>query len=517
MDLACNRPLTFSGSDFGATFWLFLHSNTVLKSREDQNKIFLELFETLDLTVNSEVLYVIQAQDHYEIRKVFKYSSLHPSANELFGYWKEGHFIQLNLSAQVNTIRRWNLHGVKLNALVICGPEDSSATKVSTALTATMAIMLNTTTNFRCIKSWDNELLNFLQTDINSLGVTPDYMTPERLKYVRFLTVTGPTDYKFIFRSPKLSYTDNVFALSFHKQVWLSILMTILLASILQMIIFRLKTQQSESKNNLDGFSGVLLNMISIVSQLDSLDNSRSVSSRTLNVVMLISLMFLYICFSASIIALIQSPSDRIRTLEDLLHSGMQLAAQNSSINLNFMKMESELYRTQIYKRIASTNDFVPLNEGADRIRAGLYAFHGVTSQVYQYMSEYYGEDEKCNLQTINFLRPLDGYYAIGKKSPFLEHVKIGLLKLQEFGYQGRAIATSYTRKPRCIGDSVFVPISMIDAKFAIELVAFSMVLVLAILGCEMLEFRCHILKRSRIWIGEKSLIMKKRIITKHT
>lgn len=339
MDLTCHKPLELPNTDFFRTRWIFLHSKNVLKSREVQNRIFLEFFETIDLSVNSEIMYVIKIRDLFEIRKVFKYSGQDPLVQELFGYWQEGRPIQSNLSVQVNTIRRWNLQGVNFNALVICASKNDAATRVSKVLTTAMALQLNATINFHCINGWDNELLHFLQTDSTSLGVTPSYMTPERLNLVRFLAMTGPIDYKFIFRSPKLSYTDNVFALTFHKHVWLSIMVTILLASIFQLIIFRVEERQSESRNNLDGFSGVLLNMISIVSQLDSLDNSRSISSRTLNIFMLIGLMFLYICFSARIIALIQSPSNRIRTLADLLHSGMQLGAQNSTINLNFMKV----------------------------------------------------------------------------------------------------------------------------------------------------------------------------------
>lgn len=128
---------------------------------------------------------------------------------------------------------------------------------------------------------------------------------------------------------------------------------------------------------------------------------------------------------------------------------------------------------------------FLPVDVGAERVREGLFAFHADSNLVFRYMLENFQEDEKCNLQTIRYLQPLDGYISIAKDSPYLEHVKIGLLKLQELGLQERAITGHYTGTPPCIGDSVFDPVSIIDALFAVQLMVYSLVLAAVILLLE--------------------------------
>ncbi|XP_021700041.1 uncharacterized protein LOC110676452 [Aedes aegypti] len=279
-------------------------------------------------------------------------------------------------------------------------------------------------------------------------------MTPDRLKSVQFLAMTGPLNYKFIYRSPKLSYTDNVFLLSFHDRVWMSIGAVILLATALQLIITHFEPDHPGQL----GVSDALLNMIGIASQQEALINPQSVSSRTLNIVMLISLMFLYICFSANIVALIQSPTARVRTLGDLLRWGFQLSAQDSDINRIFMANESNSLRNTIYTTIPKFNGFLPVANGNRTDTQGLAAFHGDTNQIYyRYMIDQFDENEKCKSERRSiFLPPLQGYYTVAKDSPLAEHVKYGLLKLRELDFLQREIAMHYQRKPACIGEKPF-------------------------------------------------------------
>ncbi|XP_053687297.1 uncharacterized protein LOC128736828 [Sabethes cyaneus] len=393
-----------------------------------------------------------------------------------------------------------NLQGITLKAAIVCSSsEHNTTTMVNVALTDSLIRLLNATVSYHCVDDWDTGIRRGLENGTLDLGVSPSYMTAKRLRQVQFVTMTAPLRYAFIFRSPKLSYTGNVFILSFHKHVWLSTIGIMLLGSFLQLVInhvdetVSVKPSSDDETNKLEGISGALLNMISIAAQQEALARLKSLSSRTLNIIMLISLMALYICFSANIVALIQSPSREIRTVEDLLHSGVQLAAQNSSINRIFMPNQTDSVRREVYARIRESKAFLPVAAGAERIRQGLFAFHADSNLVYRYMLEHFQEEEKCNLQTIRYLEPLDGYFSIGKDSPLLEHVKIGMIKLQEFGMQERAIAAHYTGSPPCIGDSVFDPVSIIDALFAVQLMAFSLVLAAVILVLE------RTLKRYRV------------------
>lgn len=52
------------------------------------------------------------------------------------------------------------------------------------------------------------------------LGASPLFMTIERVPIIQYIAMPTPTGSRFVFRSPKLSYTDNVFLLPFDNFVW---------------------------------------------------------------------------------------------------------------------------------------------------------------------------------------------------------------------------------------------------------------------------------------------------------
>lgn len=61
------------------------------------------------------------------------------------------------------------------------------------------------------------------------LGASPLFMTIDRISIIQYIVSPTPTGSKFVFRSPKLSFTSNVFILPFHYSVWycLIVLMTV--------------------------------------------------------------------------------------------------------------------------------------------------------------------------------------------------------------------------------------------------------------------------------------------------
>lgn len=52
------------------------------------------------------------------------------------------------------------------------------------------------------------------------LGASPLFMTVDRVPIIQYIAMPSPTGSRFVFRAPKLSYTDNVFLLPFNALVW---------------------------------------------------------------------------------------------------------------------------------------------------------------------------------------------------------------------------------------------------------------------------------------------------------
>jgi hypothetical protein len=66
------------------------------------------------------------------------------------------------------------------------------------------------------------------------------------------------------------------------------------------------------------------------------------------------------------------------------------------------------------------------LEEGLKRVRKGLFAYHVELGPAYQVMSETFLEEEKCGLQTINFLIEIvEPWVGVSKTTPFMEILSI--------------------------------------------------------------------------------------------
>lgn len=71
------------------------------------------------------------------------------------------------------------------------------------------------------------------------LGASPLFMTFDRIHIIQYIASTTKTGSRFIFRPPKLSYTDNVFLLPFDSFVWYClIVLVIITAAFLIVAIF---------------------------------------------------------------------------------------------------------------------------------------------------------------------------------------------------------------------------------------------------------------------------------------
>lgn len=64
------------------------------------------------------------------------------------------------------------------------------------------------------------------------------------------------------------------------------------------------------------------------------------------------------------------------------------------------------------------------IEQGVQKIRDELFAFHGEVGTVYKIIQETFQEDEKCGLTAINFLNVLYPLFIIQTQSPYLEILK---------------------------------------------------------------------------------------------
>nr|CAD7433718.1 unnamed protein product [Timema monikensis] len=161
-----------------------------------------------------------------------------------------------------------------------------------------------------------------------------------------------------------------------------------------------------------------------------STTESHGTPGRIISLLMFIAVMFLYTSYSANIVALLQSTTDSIRSLEDLLYGRLELGVDDNYVYRYYFQNATEPLRKAIYeKKIASPGvkpRFYSLKEGMERLRKDFFAFHVEESLAYKVMSETYTEDEKCGLGSIpGYLQVVDPWVAVRKDTPYKEMFKM--------------------------------------------------------------------------------------------
>ncbi|KAJ6624616.1 Glutamate receptor ionotropic, kainate 4, partial [Pseudolycoriella hygida] len=138
--------------------------------------------------------------------------------------------------------RRRLLNGIELRASMVVTNNDSlnhlddyrdkhidTITKVCYILTNHLISFLNASVRYSIVPSWgymdaDGEwsgMIGQLVKNEADLGATSLFFTADRVSVIQYIAMPSSTGSAFIFRAPKLSYTDNVFLLPFDDFVWL--------------------------------------------------------------------------------------------------------------------------------------------------------------------------------------------------------------------------------------------------------------------------------------------------------
>lgn len=140
-------------------------------------------------------------------------------------------------------------------------------------------------------------------------------------------------------------------------------------------------------------------------------------------------MLFIYTSYTANIVALLQSSSTAIKTLEDLLTYNMEFGVEDIPYHRFWFPAQTEQTRRTIYtQKIAPPNQpdrYMNLSYGVSRVRQGFFAFHMEFSSGYRLMEETFYEHEKCGINEINYLNLISPWFVIQKNSPYKEVLKL--------------------------------------------------------------------------------------------
>lgn len=225
-----------------------------------------------------------------------------------------------------------------------------SIEKVNYVLVEHLAKMINAKLNYTIRDTWgykNNEskwsgMIGELTENRADIGGTPLFFTSDRIDIIEYIAMTTPTRSKFVFREPKLSYVTNVYTLPFDNYVWYSTMGLVVIAACVLFVavkwewILRSKEHVYEEQANDElraSVSDVAFLSFGAVCQQGAATLPYSSPGRITTILLFVALFFLYTSYSANIVALLQSSSNSIQNLEDLLKSRLEVGVHDTVFN----------------------------------------------------------------------------------------------------------------------------------------------------------------------------------------
>ncbi|PSN49393.1 Ionotropic receptor 75o [Blattella germanica] len=503
--------------------------NDVLYSIE-----FVTFFQTLNILLDSDITIAIKMTDQlFHLYEIYRRG---PSEKVIIN--KIGHQEQtleiLMIASSLPAKRRLNLHQTTLRVGTVVTDKDTlehlddgvnkhidSMSKSNYLKYKHAAMVINVNTQNVFTNTWENfvngswtGLSVYLERNEIDLGTSPIFLLEGRLKTLNYIHAPHGGSSFFLFRKPQLSLMRNIFILPFSSSVWLASGAILILIGVLLYGIFKWEAQNNDTtRNNKEGldimitgseeqkartasWSDIILISFGQICQQGSEMEARQPTGRIISLLLYIAVMFLYTAYSACIIMLFQSTSDSIQTLKDLYESGMELAVCDNEYNRHFFPMVNDPIRKAIYNdRIKSSENFMPLEDGIDKVKNAFFAFHA-SEIAFKTVSETYREEERCGLKSIPFFDFFPAYVGASKESPFKEVLSFAYRRMQETGFQIRIYTQFYTKKPKCDGSSsIYVSVGITDCLAVILVLVYGIPCAIVVL---LLEIIVHKILKKR-------------------
>ncbi|CAK1596061.1 unnamed protein product [Parnassius mnemosyne] len=522
--------------------WIIL-GNMLIKNNEITHD-----FTNLNIMIDSEVILL---QLYAKIFKLYMPYKIGPKNNgwiiESFATWDPIHGLNKSKEIDIATsVRRKDLSREPITMSVVVTenmtkselPEIRNIHRDTLAKSsflhympiydftnATMAIIYAETWGYLLNGTWNGMVGDVAQGKAEFAG-TVMFITKERLPVLEYMNSPSSTSVKFVFREPSLSYENNLFLLPFKPVVWYCIVGLVFLLMFILFINARWENVKSCNKNKIDhtilqpNVSDIAIMVISAISQQGSstelkgqyilkctarfstvlprltlyLDATGSLG-RVVMFILFFTFVFLYTSYSASIVALLQSTSNQIRTLSDLLNSKLELGAEDIVYNRYLFSTATEPVKKAIYQnKIAprgSKANFMKLEDGVRKLQKEPFAFNMNTGLGYRLVEQYFYEHEKCGLREISYFVNNKPWQTCRKDSPYKEIFKIGSFRSQEHGFNVRINKIVYSKKPICIAKGgKFGSVNMTDFYPALLTLLYGIISALVILLFEILVHR---------------------------
>ncbi|XP_020292971.1 probable glutamate receptor [Pseudomyrmex gracilis] len=498
-------------------------NNTGLLKHDDS---ILEVFKDLAIYPDADVIVARRFDsDFLELLSPYRPSPQRDLIWEDRGNWTIQSGLRMK-NFDVASARRKNLQQTALKScLVMTDPETINhltdfkdktidpVTKAGYPWLLHLVNRMNATVSFEVTNTWGyrakngswSGMIGMLERREIDIGGTATFLVSERIGVVQYVQLYTETRPRFIFRRPLLSTVSNIFLLPFQRSVWIAI--AIFLAVVFGLLFTSVKWEFHQDSRTLKSstywnqlnpseptVSDNFLIILGAFTQQGYSYEPYRISSRIVTLMLLLASLSLYAAYTANIVGLLQSTTNSIRTISDLFNSPLKLGAQDVVYNRHYFKSFQDPVRTAIVEQRIEPkgrkSTWMSLEEGVNRIKTELFAFHAEVGAVYQLMQDTYQEEEKCGLTEIDFLNVLSPLLVTQIQSPYLEIIKNGALKLRENGLKQYEEHRLYTKKPVCSTQTSFITIGFTECYFALVIMGYGVLIAVIMFVFEFLWYK---------------------------
>ncbi|XP_016977884.1 ionotropic receptor 75a [Drosophila rhopaloa] len=268
-------------------------------------------------------------------------------------------------------------------------------------------------------------------------AVCPIRFVLDRQPYVQYSAVLHTQNIHFLFRHPRRSHIRNIFFEPLSSQVWWCVLGLVTGSALLLLVHLRLERVLSHVENRLSFVWFTILE--TYLQQGPATETFQLFSTRLLISLSCIFSFVLMQFYGAFIVGSLLSESSRsIVSLQALYESNLVIGMENISYNFAlFTNTSNQLVRDVYARKICKPGEhnILTLQQGAERIIQGRFAFHSAIDRLYRLLLELHmDEGEFCDLQEIMFNPLYEAGSVMSKGSPWREHLAHALLRLRASG-----------------------------------------------------------------------------------
>lgn len=209
----------------------------------------------------------------------------------------------------------------------------------------------------------------------------------------------------------------------------------------------------------------------------------------------------IFTSYSASIVALLQSPSTFIKSLDDLIASPLRVGMHEAGyarfiVRANFSGV-SELYAKKVQPQGNAGWIYDPF-VGIERVRTELFAFQVDSPSAYKAISKTFTEPEKCSLSELQMIVLPRSTILVERNSGFKELITQRIKWMKETGLMKRDELRWIPKKPDCEGGGRgFLTVGLGDTKPAafLLLIGYASSVIIFFIEISYRKFQSHCVK----------------------